>query len=88
MPVYERIAGIRIVIRSREYDYHGAHFHALSGGRSASIAIGSQTVYASTLTSGELRAVLDWARTRQAELTEAYQDLQDGRLPRKLRERG
>jgi Protein of unknown function (DUF2442)/Domain of unknown function (DUF4160) len=68
VPVICRLGGIRIVLRSREDDRHEPHFHAMAAERSASVRIGDEHVYASTLTGGELAEVVQWAARRRAEL--------------------
>jgi hypothetical protein len=49
--------------------------------RSASIRIGSEAVYASTLTGAELAVVVEWAARRRSELRRAWDLVQDGRAP-------
>jgi hypothetical protein len=81
VPVICRIGGIRIVLRSREDDRHEPHFHAMAAERSASVRIGDEHVYASTLTGAELAEVVRWAALRRAELRQAWDLVQDGRSP-------
>jgi hypothetical protein len=76
-----RIGGIRIVLRSREDDRHEPHFHAMAAERSASVRIGDEHVYASTLTGGGLAEVVRWAARRRTELRRAWDLVQDGRSP-------
>ena len=81
VPVVCRLDGIRIVLRSREDDRHGPHVHAIAGERSASIRIGNEHVYASTLTRAELATVVAWASDRRSELRQAWELVQDGCAP-------
>jgi Domain of unknown function (DUF4160) len=81
VPVICRLGGIRIVLRSREDDRHEPHFHAIAAERSASVKIGDERVYASTLTSAELAVVVEWAVRRRAELRQAWDAVQEGRVP-------
>jgi hypothetical protein len=81
VPVICRLGGIRIVLRSREDDRHEPHFHAMAAERSASVRIGDEHVYASTLTGAELAEVVQWAAQRRAELRRAWDLVQDGRSP-------
>src|SRR6266849_6046511 len=60
VPVVCRLGGIRIVLRSREDNRHGPHFQAMAAERAASIRIGDEHVYASTLTGAELAVVVAW----------------------------
>lgn len=84
MPVVCRWGGISIVIRSREDDRHEPHFHVKCAERSASIAIGTESVHASTLTRQELRDVMAWASKRRAQLQHAWDEVQDGRSPSQI----
>jgi hypothetical protein len=79
VPVVCRLGGIRIVLRSREDDRHEPHFHAMAAERGASIRIGDEYVYASTLTRAELAVVVGWAARRRLELRTAWDLVQDGR---------
>jgi Domain of unknown function (DUF4160) len=81
VPVVCRLGGIRIVLRSREDDRHEPHFHAMAAERGASIRIGDEYVYASTLTRAELAVVVGWAARRRLELRTAWDLAQDGRAP-------
>lgn len=81
MGVVGRWGGIRVVIRSREDDRHEPHFHVMSAERSASISIAAGQVYASTLTSQELREVQQWAAANRVALKAAWDDIQAGRSP-------
>ena len=49
--------------------------------RGASVRIGDEHVYASTLTGPELATVVAWALRRRAELRQAWDLVQDGRAP-------
>jgi hypothetical protein len=49
--------------------------------RGASIRIGDEYVYASTLTRAELAVVVGWAARRRLELRTAWDLVQDGRAP-------
>ena len=81
VPVVCRLGGIRIVLRSREDDRHGPHFHAMAAERGASIRIGDEHAHASTLTGAELAVVVAWAARRRSELRRAWEQVQDGRPP-------
>jgi hypothetical protein len=47
----------------------------------ASVKIGDERVYASTLTSAEQAVVVEWAVRRRAELRQAWDAVQEGRVP-------
>lgn len=58
---------------------HGVpHFHALYGGRDASIAIASLEVLGGSLPDRALRLVREWAELHRAELEEDWRRARDG----------
>lgn len=56
--------------------------------RSASIRIGDEHVYASTLTGAELAVAVQWAARRRSELRQAWEAVQDGRALARSRRNG
>ena len=82
MPKVCRWNGIVIELYNNE---HGIpHFHANYAEFEAVIAIGTLDVLESDLPRRVLAEVLDWARSRQPELTEAWETCQANQLPAKI----
>lgn len=82
MPELCRFDGITIRLYFRE---HGPpHFHAIYGESEAQINIDNLAVLHGELPARRLRDVIDWARTRQTELRNAWERAQGSESPGKI----
>ena len=82
MPELSRFNGIIIRIHFREHP--PAHFHAVYGEREALVEIETLRVLGGSLPPSELRLVLQWAQSHQAELRDAWERTQRLESPGKI----
>jgi Domain of unknown function (DUF4160) len=81
VPVVSRFYGIAITVRARERNHREPHFHARWSGQEVSVQIHPLALFAGELPSVQLAQVMSWARLHQAELDQAWQEIQAGRPP-------
>ena len=82
MPTVARVDGVKIQLYAKEHP--PPHFHAVTAEFRAQIAIDPLAVINGSLPPAKLKAVLDWASTRQEALMKAWDAVLAKRPPEKI----
>lgn len=82
MPSIGEVAGWRVYVYAADHPL--PHVHLRRAGKNASVSLDGD-VLEGELPSGDLRAAREWIEANRTALLKAFNDVQQGRLPKPVR---